>query len=94
MKQARERYLMVVVDAPALVPAPDAAIVASKTDATVLVVAGGRTTYAAMRKALARLRLVGVEDLLLTVFNFSTTKPDGYAASFANATAAATPTKG
>ena len=41
LREARERYATVIVDAPALVPVFDAAIVAAKTDGTVMILVGG-----------------------------------------------------
>jgi capsular exopolysaccharide synthesis family protein len=83
LREARERYVTVIVDAPALVPVFDAAIVASKTDGTVLIVSAAHTDIRSTRKALARLESVGVNDLIGTVVNRSTTKVDDYSDYFA-----------
>ncbi|HEV2741210.1 MAG TPA: polysaccharide biosynthesis tyrosine autokinase, partial [Candidatus Elarobacter sp.] len=55
LREARERYVTVIVDAPALVPVFDAAIVAAKTDGTVMILAAAQTDVRSTRKALARL---------------------------------------
>ncbi|HEY6234614.1 MAG TPA: polysaccharide biosynthesis tyrosine autokinase, partial [Candidatus Elarobacter sp.] len=83
LREARERYVTVIVDAPALVPVFDAAIVAAKTDGTVMILAAAQTDVRSTRKALARLESVGVNDLIGTVVNRSTTKVDDYSDYFA-----------
>jgi capsular exopolysaccharide synthesis family protein len=84
LREARERYVTVIVDAPALVPVFDAAIVAAKTDGTVMIVSAGQTDMRSTRKAMARLEAVGVHDLIGTVVNRSTTKVDDYSDYFAS----------
>ena len=84
LREAKERYVTVIVDAPALVPVFDAAIVAAKTDGTVMIVSAGHTDMRSTRKAMARLEAVGVHDLIGTVVNRSTTKVDDYSDYFAN----------
>ncbi len=83
LREARERYVTVIVDAPALVPVFDAAIVAAKTDGTVMILAAAHTDTRSTRKALARLESVGVTDLVGTVVNRSTTKVEDYSDYFA-----------
>ncbi|HEX3467502.1 MAG TPA: polysaccharide biosynthesis tyrosine autokinase [Candidatus Elarobacter sp.] len=84
LREVRERYVTVIVDAPALVPVFDAAIVAAKTDGTVMIVSAGQTDMRSTRKAMARLEAVGVHDLIGTVVNRSTTKVDDYSDYFAS----------
>jgi capsular exopolysaccharide synthesis family protein len=88
LSEARARYETVIVDAPALVPVFDAAIVAAKTDGTVMILAAGHTDVRSTRKALARLEGVGVNELIGTVMNRSTTKVDDYSDYFAAASPA------
>jgi polysaccharide biosynthesis transport protein len=83
LREARSRYETVIVDAPALVPVFDAAVVAAKTDGTVMIVSAGHTDVRSTRKALARLEAVGVNDLVGTVVNRSTTRVDDYSDYFA-----------
>ncbi len=83
LREARERYVTVIVDAPALVPVFDAAIVATKTDGTVMILSAGQTDMRSTRKALARLEAVGVSDLVGTVVNRSTSKVEDYGDYFA-----------
>jgi capsular exopolysaccharide synthesis family protein len=83
LREARERYVTVIVDAPALVPVFDAAIVAAKTDGTVMILAAAQTDVRSTRKAIARLESVGVTDLVGTVVNRSTTKVEDYSDYFA-----------
>lgn len=83
LSEARSRYETVIVDAPALVPVFDAAIVATKTDGTVMILSAGHTDVRSTRKALARLEGVGVKELIGTVVNRSTTKVEDYSDYFA-----------
>jgi capsular exopolysaccharide synthesis family protein len=85
LNEARARYETVIVDAPALVPVFDAAIVAAKTDGVVMIVSAGHTDVRSTRKALGRLEAVGVNELVGTVVNRSTTKVDDYSDYFAAA---------
>ncbi|HEX3462426.1 MAG TPA: polysaccharide biosynthesis tyrosine autokinase [Candidatus Elarobacter sp.] len=88
LNEARARYETVIVDAPALIPVFDAAIVAAKTDGTVMIVSAGHTDVRSTRKALGRLEAVGVNELVGTVVNRSTTKVDDYSDYFAASTPA------
>ncbi|HEX3452919.1 MAG TPA: polysaccharide biosynthesis tyrosine autokinase, partial [Solirubrobacteraceae bacterium] len=87
LREARSRYETVIVDAPALVPVFDAAVIAAKTDGTVMIVSAGHTDVRSTRRALARLEAVGVNDLVGTVVNRSTTHVDDYSDYFAAGTA-------
>ncbi len=86
LREARERYVTVIVDAPALVPVFDAAIVAAKTDGTVMILSAGQTDVRSTRKAMARLEAVGVNDLVGTVVNRSVARVDDYSDYFATTT--------
>jgi capsular exopolysaccharide synthesis family protein len=83
LREARERYVTVIVDAPALVPVFDAAIVAAKTDGTVMILSAGYTDVRSTRKALARLDAVGVKNLVGAVVNRSSAKIEDYSDYFA-----------
>jgi polysaccharide biosynthesis transport protein len=85
LREARDRYVTVIVDAPALVPVFDAAIVAAKTDGTVMILSADRTDVRSVRKALARLEGVGVNDLLGTVINRAAPRIDDYSDYFETA---------
>ncbi|HYZ15137.1 MAG TPA: polysaccharide biosynthesis tyrosine autokinase [Candidatus Acidoferrum sp.] len=85
LREACEKYVTVIVDAPALVPVLDAAIVAAKTDGAVMVLSAGVTDMRATRKALARLEAVGVNDLVGTVINRAAPPKDDYSDYFASA---------
>ena len=91
LKEARDRYVTVIVDAPALVPVFDAAIVATKTDGTVMILSAGQTDIRSTRKAMARLEAVGAGDIVGTVMNRSTAKVEDYSDYFAVASATAAP---
>jgi len=86
LREARERYVTVIVDAPALVPVFDAAIVAAKTDGTVMILSAGQTDVRSTRKAMARLEAVGVNDLVGTVVNRCVARVDDYSDYFATTT--------
>jgi capsular exopolysaccharide synthesis family protein len=83
LREARERYATVIVDAPALVPVFDAAILANKTDGTVMILSAGQTDRRSTRRAIARLETVGVNELIGTVVNRSTTNVEDYGDYFA-----------
>jgi capsular exopolysaccharide synthesis family protein len=88
LREARERYATVIVDAPALVPVFDAAILANKTDGTVMILSANHTDRRSTRKAIARLETVGVNELIGTVMNRSTANIDDYSDYFATGSAA------
>ncbi len=83
LREARERYATVIVDAPALVPVFDAAILANKTDGTVMILSAGQTDRRSTRRAIARLETVGVNELIGTVVNRSTSSVADYGDYFA-----------
>ncbi len=64
----RDRYDVVVFDAPPLLPVADAAILASKTDGALIVTRHGKTTRDQLANAVDRLAQVGTHPLGL-VFN-------------------------
>jgi capsular exopolysaccharide synthesis family protein len=86
LREARARYETVIVDSPALVPVFDAAVVAAKTDGTVMIISAGHTDVRSTRRALARLEAVGVNDLIGTVVNRSTARVEDYSDYFATGT--------
>ena len=88
LREARERYATVIVDAPALVPVFDAAILANKTDGTVMILSANQTDRRSTRRAIARLETVGVNELIGTVMNRSTANIDDYSDYFATGSAA------
>ena len=88
LREARERYATVIVDAPALVPVFDAAILANKTDGTVMILSANQTDRRSTRRAIARLETVGVNELIGTVMNRSTANIDDYSDYFASGAAA------
>lgn len=85
LREACKKYVTVIVDAPALIPVLDAAIVAAKTDGAVMVLSAGVTDMRATRKAMARLEAVGVSDLVGTVINRAAPPKDDYSDYFASA---------
>ena len=69
LEEAAKTYATVIVDGPALNFVLDGAIIAEKTDATMLVVSSGTTDVRQSRKALDRLATVGVDSVLGIVVN-------------------------
>jgi capsular exopolysaccharide synthesis family protein len=62
-------YQTVIIDAPALGPVVDAAILATKADGTVLVVSIDRTDAPEVRRAVTKLHAVGANNIVGTVAN-------------------------
>jgi capsular exopolysaccharide synthesis family protein len=62
-RQLRERYRHIIVDAPPLLPAAEAIVLASAADATILCALLGRTRETQLRLAMERLRASGVKPL-------------------------------
>jgi capsular exopolysaccharide synthesis family protein len=64
-----ERYQTVIIDAPALNPVIDAAILATKSDGTVLVVSIDSSDSLEVQRAVTKLQSVGVGNIVGTVAN-------------------------
>jgi succinoglycan biosynthesis transport protein ExoP len=62
-------YQTVIIDAPALMPVVDAAILAAKADGTVLVISIDSSDWHDVRRALAKLHGMGVSNIIGTVAN-------------------------
>lgn len=73
LKELLMTYQTVIIDAPALGPVVDAAILANKADGTVMVVSMDSTDARAVRTAVTKLQNVGVNNIVGTVAN--RTKP-------------------
>jgi capsular exopolysaccharide synthesis family protein len=69
MDELRQRYDVIIVDAPPILPVTDAALIAAQTSGAILVVRHGRTTRDQAAQARQRLDAVGAQ-VLGTVFNF------------------------
>jgi polysaccharide biosynthesis transport protein len=69
LEELLETYQTVIIDAPALMPVVDAAILAAKADGTVLVVSIDSTDTHDVRRALAKLHGMGVGNVIGTVAN-------------------------
>jgi capsular exopolysaccharide synthesis family protein len=63
LKQIRDRYDMVIIDAPPLLPVTDAALLASQADGALLVVRYGKTTKDQLAQAVARLHQVDARPI-------------------------------
>ncbi len=71
-----ERFDLVIIDSPPILPVTDAVVLSQHADATLMVVAAGQTRRADMRRAAEKLDQVGVA-VLGTVLN-EVTKQTGY----------------
>jgi polysaccharide biosynthesis transport protein len=72
-------YRTIIIDAPALGPVIDAAILAAKSDGTLMVVSIDQSDANVVNKAIAKLKSVGVHNLIGTVANRTKpTKREGY----------------
>lgn len=69
LTELMETYQTVIIDAPALMPVVDAAILAAKADGTVLVVSIDSTDSHEVRRALSKLQSMGVANIVGTVAN-------------------------
>ena len=76
-----KEYRAVIFDTPALLPVYDAAVLSSKVDGTVLVLAAGMTDMPSTKKAIQRLSTVQGVNMLGIVLN-RTTPTNGYAAYY------------
>jgi polysaccharide biosynthesis transport protein len=78
INDAMERYATVLIDAPAMLPVFDAAVLSAKADGTILVVSAGKTDLRATKRALQRLDQVGVRDFIGVVLNRSKSSIEDY----------------
>jgi polysaccharide biosynthesis transport protein len=69
LEELLETYQTVIIDAPALMPVVDAAILAAKADGTVMVVSIDTTDWNDVRKAISKLHGMGVSNIVGTVAN-------------------------
>ncbi len=82
LAEAARYYTTIILDAPAMLPVFDAAILSVKADGTIMVVSAGATDLPSTRRALARLESVGVREFIGIVVNRSTEKIDDYSDYF------------
>jgi capsular exopolysaccharide synthesis family protein len=69
LNELLETYQTVIIDAPALMPVVDAAILAAKADGTVMVVSIDATDSHDVRRSLSKLQGMGVNNVIGTVAN-------------------------
>ena len=79
--ELRDRFDLVLIDAPPLLPVTDAAILASESDGAILVVRHGKTTRDQVSVALSRLGSVGA-NLIGTVANMTPGRRISYGYSY------------
>ena len=78
LRDLRERFDVVVIDSPPLLPVTDAALLASITDGAILVVNHGTTTREQLAGAVDRLDGVGAEPLGLVINRVPRKRGGGY----------------
>ncbi|MCU1367264.1 MAG: capsular biosynthesis protein [Ilumatobacteraceae bacterium] len=76
IKQLRDEYDIVLIDAPPLLPVTDASLLASQADGAILVVRHGKTSTDHVRLATERLAAVGAEPVG-AIFNMTPPKGSG-----------------
>ncbi|HTU81302.1 MAG TPA: polysaccharide biosynthesis tyrosine autokinase [Candidatus Acidoferrales bacterium] len=69
LAEARAKYNLVIVDAPTLAVLSDALLIAAETDGSLFVVSADRTTEADTERALARLEMGGISNIVGIVVN-------------------------
>ena len=69
LEELLQTYQTVIIDAPALMPVVDAAILAAKADGTVMVVSLDTTDWSDVRNAISKLHGMGVSNIIGTVAN-------------------------
>ncbi|MBV8172599.1 MAG: polysaccharide biosynthesis tyrosine autokinase [Candidatus Eremiobacteraeota bacterium] len=79
LARLRERYRIVILDTPPLLPVFDGALISTKVDGTVLVVAAGHTDNRSTRRALKRLLALGGSNILGVILNQASTSEKEYA---------------
>jgi Mrp family chromosome partitioning ATPase len=77
----REKYDIVLFDSAPILEMTDGAILASETDATIIVIKADKTTRKALKIAVAQLEQVGVK-ILGVVLNNANVKRDKYYFNF------------
>ncbi len=75
---ARERYDCIIIDTPALGPFVDAALIAMRADSTALVLSANNSDERTSGQAVARLRALGVDNVLGVIMNRCGTKFSDY----------------
>ncbi len=58
LREVRQRYDVVIIDAPPLLPVTDAALLSAQADGALLVIRHGKTTRDQVKQAVSRLRQV------------------------------------
>jgi len=71
LDRAGKSYATIIIDTPAIEPIIDAAVIASRADGTVMVIAAGETDSETSKRALGKLHSAGVRNILGAVLNKS-----------------------
>jgi capsular exopolysaccharide synthesis family protein len=82
---ARERYDCVIIDTPALGPVIDSALIAMRADSTAVVLSANDSHEAAAGQAVARLRSLGIDNILGVILNRTKAKFSDHSDYFASA---------
>jgi capsular exopolysaccharide synthesis family protein len=71
LDRAGKSYATIIIDTPAVEPIIDAAVIASRADGTVIVIAAGETDAETSKRAVGKLHGAGVRNILGAVLNKS-----------------------
>jgi succinoglycan biosynthesis transport protein ExoP len=90
----RDQYDCIIIDTAALGPVVDSVLVASRADATALVLSANTSHERLAREAIDRLRALGVDNVLGVILNRTKTKFSDYSDYFASPPPSLPPTPG
>lgn len=82
LREANERYAMVIIDTPALTCVTDGFLVTAKTDASVLVISTDETAERETLEAISRFNALGIENLVGVVLNRDRKRVNDYSDYF------------
>lgn len=83
LRDAAERYAMVIVDTPALANLSDGLLVSARMDGTALVIAENTTDEAQARRVIGEFAALGVSNIVGVVLNMDTKRVSDYSDYFA-----------
>ena len=92
LKEAAERYSIVIVDSPALGAVTDGLLVSARVDGTVLVVAADATDEREARRVVVQFAALGIDNILGVILNKDTKRVNDYGDYLAQAPRALTGT--
>jgi capsular exopolysaccharide synthesis family protein len=82
---ARDRYDCIIIDTPALTPVVDSALIATRADSTAIVLSANNSHEGAAGQAVARLRALGIDNILGVIMNRTKAQFPDYSDYFVSA---------